>query len=143
MSADIRAARSTSEIEACYPAMRELRPHLSSPAELVERCLRQFGHGYHLLAAWEGNSVVGAAGYRMQENLIRGRFCYVDDLVVLQSRRRDGLGAKLLDAVAARARAEDVHWLVLDTGLDNLFGQRFYFRYGMLPAALRFSKALD
>jgi hypothetical protein len=48
-----------------------------------------------------------------------------------------------LDAVATEARAAGCLRLVLDTGVDNLLGQRFYFRYGMLPAAIRFAKILD
>jgi ribosomal protein S18 acetylase RimI-like enzyme len=143
MSIDIRPARSEADLAACFPVMHALRPHLSGPAELIERALRQFEHGYNLLAAWSGDSVVGAAGYRMQENLIRGRFCYVDDLVVAEDHRRHGVGARLLDAVAARAQAEGIGRLTLDTALDNLLGQRFYFRYGMLPASLRFGKVLD
>lgn len=143
MTIDIRPVSTAAELQACFPVMRELRSHLTSPAELIERAQRQFDQGYRLLAAWTGDTAVGAAGYRIQENLIRGRFCYVDDLVVAASHRRGGLGARLLDAVAARGRAEGIDRLVLDTALDNLFGQRFYFRYGMLPAALRFGKALD
>ena len=45
-----------------------------------------------------------------------------------------------MGGVAAAARAQGVGFLVLDTGLDNPIGQRLYFRYSMLPAALRFSK---
>jgi GNAT superfamily N-acetyltransferase len=143
MSVVIRPARSAADVAACFPVMRELRPHLADAAELTERVMRQFGQGYHLLAAWSGDAVVGAAGYRMQENLIRGRFCYVDDLVVTEERRRSGYGAMLLDAVAEQARAAGCRRLTLDTGLDNLLGQRFYFRYGMLPASLRFGMKLD
>jgi GNAT superfamily N-acetyltransferase len=143
MTIDIRPARSEAELAACFPVMHALRPHLSGPAELIERGLRQFEQGYHLLAAWSGDTVVGAAGYRMQETLIRGRFCYVDDLVVAEGHRRHGVGALLLDAVAAHARTERIGRLTLDTALDNFLGQRFYFRYGMLPASLRFGKVLD
>ena len=63
--------------------------------------------------------------------------------MVTTKARRGGLGARLLDAVAAEARAQGLTRLVLDTGLDNLLGQRFYFRYGMLPAALRFAVAVE
>ncbi len=143
MTIDILPAVTPEDLRACFPVIRELRPHLSGPEELVERVQRQFDQGYRLLAARADGAVVGAAGYRMQETLIRGRFCYVDDLVVAPSHQRGGLGARLLDAVAALARAGGIDRLVLDTALDNLFGQRFYFRYGMLPAALRFGKVLD
>jgi len=143
MNAELRHAESDAEIAACFPVMRQLRPHLSGPAELVERVRRQQRDGYRLLAAWQDETPVGLAGWRVQENLIRGRFCYVDDLVVTEAARRGGLGARLLDAVAAEARALGLDRLVLDTGLDNLLGQRFYFRYGMLPAALRFAMPVE
>ncbi|HEY0185727.1 MAG TPA: GNAT family N-acetyltransferase [Rhodopila sp.] len=143
MIADIRQARTETDLAACFPVMQALRPHLRTEAELIERIRRQFGQGYHLLAAWNADSVVGVAGYRMQENLIRGRSCYVDDLAVAEACRRRRLGARLLDAVAEQARAADCVRLTLDTGLDNLLGQRFYFRYGMLPASLRFGMQLD
>lgn len=142
MSVRLRAVDTDTDLAACFPAMRELRPHLTDTAEFVGRARRQFGDGYRLLAAWDDGAVVGVAGYRFTETMIRGRFCYVDDLVVLSSVRRGGVGAMLLDGVAAAARAEHVASIVLDTGLDNLLGQRFYFRYGMLPAALRFAKPL-
>jgi GNAT superfamily N-acetyltransferase len=139
----IRAVRTDEDIAACFPVMLALRPNLTSAAELVSRVRRQENEGYRLLAAWSGSDVVGAAGYRMQENLIRGRFCYVDDLVVAEAERRHGLGARLLDAVATEAKVAGIARLTLDTGFDNLLGQRFYFRYGMLPSSLRFAKILD
>jgi GNAT superfamily N-acetyltransferase len=143
MNVVIRRATTTDEIEACFPVMLALRPHLTGPGELAARVKVQAEQGYRLLAAWRDEAVVGAAGYRMQESLIRGRFCYVDDLVVAEPERRSGLGARLLDAVAAEAKSTGCEWLTLDTALDNFLGQRFYFRYRMLPAALRFGLRLD
>jgi ribosomal protein S18 acetylase RimI-like enzyme len=63
--------------------------------------------------------------------------------VVTTSARGEQLGARLLDAVNVEARALGIGRLVLDTAIDNLLGQRFYFRYGMLPAGLRFAMPLD
>jgi GNAT superfamily N-acetyltransferase len=143
MTVEIRPAETPAELRACFPVMQVLRPHLTDASELVARIERQAEQGYRLLAAWRDTAVIGAAGYRMQENLIRGRFCYVDDLVVAEAERRNGLGARLLDAVAIEARRAGCGRLTLDTGLDNLLGQRFYFRYGMLPASLRFGMQLD
>jgi ribosomal protein S18 acetylase RimI-like enzyme len=138
----LREAVSDDDLRACWPVMRELRPHLAGSDEFVERVRRQHRDGYRLLAAWSGEEVVGLAGWRVQETLIRGRFCYVDDLVVRSGGRGAGLGGRLLDAVAEAARTHGLPWLVLDTGLENGLGQRFYFRHGMLPAALRFARPI-
>lgn len=142
MTVELRHAAADADIAAAFEVMRDLRPHLASAEELVARVRAQASETYRLLLAWDAGAVVGAAGYRRQTNLIRGPFVYVDDLVVRADRRRGGLGARLLDAVSAEARAMGVGAVVLDTGLDNAYGQRFYFRYGMLLAAFRFAKPL-
>ena len=136
---DFRHAETPSEIAACFTVMRELRPHLQNEAEFVERVQRQFADGYRLLSARVNDRAIGLAGYRLQENLIHGRFIYVDDLVVAATARRGGVGALLLDAVAQECRKLAIATLVLDTAIDNSLGQRFYFRYGMLARGLRFS----
>ena len=161
MTEILRHADTDPDIAACFPVMRVLRPHIASPEELAERVRAQMLDRYRILAAWNGTMVVGLAGYRFQSNLIRGLFCYVDDLVVAPDHRRFGLGARLLDAVATEARGANiatearganitteargvgVKSLVLDTAMDNALGQRFYFRYGMRPGAMRFVKRLD
>jgi ribosomal protein S18 acetylase RimI-like enzyme len=139
MAATLREATTDRDILAMWPVMRDLRPHLTDANTFLARVRRQQADGYHLLAAWQADTVAGLAGWRTLENLNRGSFCYVDDLVVHPDARRTGLGARLLDAVAAAARDLGLRDLVLDTGLDNALGQRFYFRYGMLARAMRFA----
>lgn len=139
---DFGHAATDAEIAASFPVLHELRPHLQDAAELVARVRRQEKEGYRLLTARRDGRVIGAAGYRMQENLIRGPFVYVDDLVVLESERRGKLGARLLDEVERIALDAGCGWLVLDTGLGNALGQRFYFRWGLLATALHFAKRL-
>lgn len=139
---ELRHAESPAELAACFPVMRELRPQLSSADEFVERAARQMTAGYRLLAAWIDGRPVGLAGYRIQENLIRGTFIYVDDLVVSAEQRSGRIGARLLDAVTDECRRLHIPSLVLDAAIDNSFGHRFYFRYGMLARGLHFSMAV-
>jgi hypothetical protein len=60
----------------------------------------------------------------------------------LHRRGAGGSGARLLDAVGSEVRALGITRLVLDTAIDNALGQRFYFRYGMLPTGLHFAMPL-
>lgn len=140
MTIVLRHADAASDIAACFALMQQLRPHLASEAAFVAQIARQQATGYRLLVA--GETPVGLAGYRAMENTIYGKFIYVDDLVVAETGRRSGVGARLLDAVETEARALGCVRLVLDTGLANSFAQRFYFRWGMLAGGLHFGKAL-
>lgn len=127
---------------ACFDVMRELRPHLSDAAAFAAQVCRQAEHGYRLLAAWQDGRVVALAGYRITENLLYGRFAYIDDLVASHDARRHGVGAALIDAVRDEARNLGCAHLVLDTALANALGQRFYFRQGLLARGLHFGQPL-
>ena len=127
------------EIGACYELMRQLRPHLKSQEEFIARWRRQSADGYRILALWDEGRPVALAGYRTTENLVHGKFLYVDDLVAETSERSRGYGARLLEKLKADGRALGCAKLVLDTGLDNYLAHRFYFRQGLLAQALRFN----
>jgi GNAT superfamily N-acetyltransferase len=138
------------EIGACFQLMRQLRPHLTSVEEFVERWRRQSAEGYSILALWPDRAPDSGpepkpsalAGYRITENLIHGKFLYVDDLVSDQTERGRGHGALLLDRLKEEGRARGCKKLVLDTGLDNALAHRFYYRQGLLASALRFNVLL-
>ncbi|MET1116365.1 MAG: GNAT family N-acetyltransferase [Comamonas sp.] len=140
----LRPLDSVGDLRLAAPLMRELRPQLDGEADLAARVQRQRLQGYQLLGAFEADASLAAlAGYRLQENLVYGRFLYVDDLVTAPARRGAGWGARLLRALERVARAEGCSRLVLDTGLANTRAQRFYLRAGLQTGALRFHKLLD
>ena len=124
--------------EASFNLVRVLRPHVAAPANYVAQLLRQTARGYRLLAAWDAGQMVGLAGYRELENLLYGRFIYVDDLVVHPDLQRSGLGAVRVEAV----QRGSTHF-VLDTGLHTPLAQRFYFRQGLLAHGMHFTQSLQ
>ena len=138
----LRLIEQEQHYHAAFPVMKELRPHLADAASFIAQAGRQAQQGYRLLAAWRDDAVTGLAGYRLQENLIYGKFLYVDDLITTADARSDGIGAMLMDAVRDVARQQRCAHLVLDTGLGNALGQRFYFRQGLLAAGMHFRQAL-
>ncbi len=138
----IRPPDSPASLRACFALMQTLRPHLADEADFLARVERMQEQHYALLAVWEGERPLALAGYRYQENLIYGRFLYVDDLVTDADRRGGQHGARLLQALEAMALKAGCARLVLDTGLANALAQRFYFRAGLLSRAMRFDKPL-
>jgi len=138
-SLDIQMVEDEAHARRCYPLMVQLRPHLTSEDEFVTRWQRQSLNGYRLLALHAESSILALAGYRTQENLVYGRFLYVDDLVTDASLRSAGHGAALIARLKQDALVLGCAKLVLDTPLSNALGHRFYFRQGLLASALRFS----
>jgi GNAT superfamily N-acetyltransferase len=140
---EIRPVDAERDVAACFPLMRQLRPHLASEEEFVTRWRRQSADGYRLMALWQADAPVALAGYRVEENLVHGVHLHVDDLVTDESARGAGHGRLMMDRLKAEALALGCTRLLLGTPLANALGHRFYFRQGLLARALRFSIDLD
>ncbi len=139
----LRHAEDRGELTACFPLIRELRPALAHAQAWCDRALAMSLAGYRVLAVWDVDMPCALAGYRIGENLIHGRFLYVDDLVTTNARRGEGMGAALLQEMSAIAVRSGCDRLVLDTAASNLAAQRFYRREGLLGVAMGFIKPLS
>lgn len=92
--------------------------------------------GYRLSGLWQDEKLAGLIGFRASENLLYGRFIYINDLVVDSCQRHSGVGTELLDNVRDEGKQLGCAFLVLDTGLHKALAQRFYFREGLLAKGL-------
>lgn len=138
----VALATTDREIAACYPVLRELRPHIAE-AEFLPRVRAQMAAGYRLayLLADDG-AVAAVAGFRIGENLAWGRFLYVDDLVTLAARRSAGHGARLLAWLRRHGAGEGCGQLHLDSGVQRIDAHRFYAREGMARTSFHFAVGL-
>jgi GNAT superfamily N-acetyltransferase len=137
----IRIATTDSEIRACYPVMRQLRPHVAAE-DFLSRVRVLEKSGYVLAYVEESFGPVAVAGFRVGESLNRGRFLYVDDLVTLSTHRSQGYGAALLSWLEAYAREKKCGQLRLDSGVERKGAHRFYRREGLEVVSFHFRKAI-
>ena len=136
-------AETEAEIAACFSVMQQLRPRLQTGQELVTQVLLQRAQAYRLLALCNQGQPVALAGYRQLDNLVHGKFIYVDDLITTRDARGCGHGEQLIAELRDIGRRQQCNRLVLDTALANPLAQRFYFRVGMLALGLHFSMELQ
>ena len=134
--------KSEAEISAGFGLMKQLRPHLDDLTSFVQQVTRQSHQGYRLSGLWQDQQLAGLVGFRESENLLYGRFIYVDDLVIDSAQRGLGLGSMLLDFVRHEGKQLGCNHLVLDTGLHKPLAQRFYFREGLLAKGMHFVQPL-
>ncbi len=137
----IRIAQTDSDIVACYPVMRELRPHIAE-SQFLARVRSQENTGYRLACLQQSKGVVAVAGFRVGENLAWGRFLYVDDLVTHPEHRSKGYGATLLSWLKEQAVQKGCGQMHLDSGIQRKEAHRFYEREGMAMASVHFVETI-
>jgi GNAT superfamily N-acetyltransferase len=140
---DIHEALTDADIARVYPVMRELRPHITSEDEFLERARRQLkGSGWRLIYVEDNGTPVAAAGFRISEWLAWGKALYVDDLICLQSHRGKGFAEALMLWMEDLARKEGCGEFHLDSGTHRLGAHRFYHRMKLVISSFHFQKKL-
>ena len=128
--AEVSIAHEEADVRKCWTAYKELRPHLRSDDELVERWRVQTREGFQIIYIQEGDIAVAAAGYRVINTLAWGRVLYVDDLVAVAARHKGGLGTALLKYIQDEARLLGCDAVHLDTGYQRRLAHLAYLRNG-------------
>jgi GNAT superfamily N-acetyltransferase len=129
-SADVRIAEDEAAVRRCWKAYKELRPHLRSEHELVERWRAQVQEGFRIVYIPDGDTVPAAAGYRFLHTLAWGHILYIDDLVAISTRHKSGLGTALLQYLQNEARQLGCDAVHLDTGYQRQLAHLAYLRNG-------------
>ena len=116
------------EIADAYSVVSELRDKLEI-ADFIAQVLRQQQSGYELIAAFDPE-IIGVLGMRPVHTLARGWHLHIDDLVVSQKRRKQGIGRALLSFAEADAKHRGMSAIYLDA-VKDAFG--FYQDFGYSP----------
>ena len=137
----ITQMKTEQQILSCYELMAVLRPHLIK-TDFPDQVNRQMQQGYRLHALQNTNGPLALIGYRLVENLIFGRFLYIDDLVTAPSLKRKGYAGQLLDWAIQFSIDEGCQAVQLDSGFQNGDAHRLYLNKGFQLSAHHFRKPL-
>ena len=145
--------RKAVEPETKLPAVVTIRPAVPSDAPGIARLVRQMGAdseiteeyvGYFLTGSERGvllacleDQVAGLLSYSVRPDLYHaGNSVLIEELVVDEKYRGQGIGGSLLDALLKRLEGTGCKELCLAVMPDNEAAIRFYKRYGLVEEAL-------
>lgn len=141
MTTEIFIATTNAEIEACFAAFKELRPHLLQE-EFLPQVRRQELQGYKILALRNQGIIKSAAGFRLAEFFAWGKILYIDDLTTMASARSNGFADQLMDWLIDHAREQECKGVHLDTGYARHNAHRLYLRKKLLLSSHHMSLEL-
>ncbi len=126
---------SENDIAAALNLIRELAHFELAPdeVEVNELQMMQWGFGEHKLfdffVAEKNKQIVGMALYYYKYSTWKGKCIFLEDIIVTESQRRQGIGKLLFDEVLKQAKLEKVkrlEWQVLNWNTDAI---EFYKHY--------------
>lgn len=88
-------------------------------------------YGYYIVAV-ENNKVVGYGGM-----WILFEECHITTIAVDPSRRRKGIGRKIMEHLIEKAKEQDVEWISLEVRVSNIPAQNLYKSLGFEVVGVR------
>ena len=129
------------------PALLELRPKAGPLDTLISRIDVQRADGYRIVGAFDDGESEAAAviGFKVTQNLVWGRYLYIEDVVTRAAGRGRGHAPALMEWVLDEARRAECGQVHLNSGVgpDRRGAHRFYFNSGLRISAHHFSMELD
>ena len=120
---------------------KDLYPHFTQAA--YEAMLPDLlSEGYRQLMACIDGEVVGVAGFSRITRLYIGKVMRINDFVLIEEYRSQGIGKKLLHYIESEAQKSQCSALVLDTSIERKEAHKFYERHGFEVRAHHYIKRL-
>jgi len=127
------------EMPLALPLIQQLNPTLSL-ATLTQRLQDMITRGYQCAAAFRDGRCIGVAGIWFGTRFWCGRYVDIDNVIVDEAYRAQGVGQQLMDWIETYARQQGCEKAVLDAYVTNDRAHTFYFRNGYHVVGFHFSK---
>lgn len=129
------------ELPLILPLIEKHNP--SFPAEELRlRLEKMIERGYHCIAAYQEGRIVGVAGYWLITRFYSGDYMDVDNVVVDENLRAQGIGTALMDWLEKHAVSLGCRSVMLDSYVTLSRAHRFYFRHGYEILGYHFRKIM-
>jgi ribosomal protein S18 acetylase RimI-like enzyme len=126
------------QVRPFFPLLRQLRDHLAEEELWALYQTARAEGGYRIWGAFARGECLGLMGARILTDFVHGRHFYIDDLVVAETARSQGVGAFLLAEAKKLARELGCAQIRLCTGVGNDRGKSFYERNGLSLRAVAY-----
>ena len=142
MNITIKAFNTKEEVMLGFSIIHQLYSKMSreSYAEYLDEMMQ--GNNYNMIAAYDGDKLVGVASYWVLTRFYCGRYIQIGNMVVDKDCRSQGIGNKLLNYIEKKGRELGCKKYILDSYTENKKSHKLYFNEGFYVEGLHFMKDL-
>ncbi|KAA3440573.1 GNAT family N-acetyltransferase [Rufibacter hautae] len=137
----IRQISELAEMLQQFPLIQYLNPNMEP--ERYETLLRlMLPQQYRMVGVFDGDTCLGLSGYWIGTKLYSGKYLEIDNFVVDEQYRSQGIGKLLVDWLTAEATKNQCETLMLDAYVGNNAAHKFYLREGFVIKGFHLLKIL-
>jgi ribosomal protein S18 acetylase RimI-like enzyme len=125
-----------------FPLIQQLYPDytIEKYGDLLAAMLP---NNYKQIIVVENGITIGLAGFWIGTKLWSGKYLEMDNVVVHENFRSNGIGSIMTNYLNQKAIDEDCKMIVLDAFSTNFGAHKFYMNHGFVPKGFHFIKFLN
>ena len=122
--------------------LNELYPNLTLDEYSVELD-DMLPHRYGQVAVFDENECIAISGFWIGNKLWVGKYLELDNIIVLEKYRSQGIGKLMFDFLEKKAKEQQCNMLSLDSYTNNFSAHKFFYNEGYAPRGFHFIKLLN
>jgi len=130
------------EMLTTYEVLTELYPSLEKEAYRNELTF-MVQHNYTQVVVKEKEVILGVTGVWIGNKLWCGKYLEIDNIVVSEKARSQGVGNMMVDYLASKAQELGCSMMALDSYTTNFQAHKFFYNKGFGPKGFHFIHVLD
>ena len=99
-------------------------------------------HNYGQVGVFDGENCLGISGFWIGTKLWCGKYLELDNIVVVEKYRSQGIGKLIFDFLHKKAMEHDCTMLSLDSYTSNFKAHKFFYNEGYSPKGFHFINIL-
>lgn len=127
------------EMQAIFPLITQLNPTMRKTL-FTKRLRTMLANGYRAVAVFDGKKMVALSGFWIRTRFWCGNQLDIDNVIVDEAYRGEGLGKLMNDWIEALANEESIELMVLDSYVSAHEAHAFYHRQGFGITGYHFTK---
>lgn len=125
-----------------FPLIQQLYPDYSAE-KYYDLLTAMLPNNYKQIIVVENGITIGLAGFWIGTKLWSGKYLEMDNVVVHEDFRSNGIGSIMTNYLNQKAIDEDCKMIVLDAFSTNFGAHKFYMNHGFVPKGFHFIKFLN
>jgi GNAT superfamily N-acetyltransferase len=122
--------------------LNELYPNLTLEEYSIELD-EMLPHRYGQIAVFDENECIAISGFWIGNKLWVGKYLELDNIVVREKYRSQGVGKLMFDFLEKKAKEQQCNMLSLDSYTNNFSAHKFFYNEGFAPRGFHFIKLLN
>jgi ribosomal protein S18 acetylase RimI-like enzyme len=126
---NLKPLKTTKQLIDAFSIISGLYPN-KSEKEFLSQTKQMLKSSYKILGVFDDKTLIAVVGYRVGIRLYCGKYIHIDNLIVGENTRKQGIASFIIDEIKKIAKTLSCDTILADTQVSNEKAQKLFLKNG-------------